>query len=186
MKKFASLFGVLMISLAACGAVEEHEPDPTDPTTEVDRVDETDPTNDTPDPADEELAVAPFDNDSLQNPAVEQFMSPTGTRVLTVDGDISDPEGDTDDWVEFRVPANSNSSQPVWLTLDCSIDGHASDRARVTLYEDGVQTTRGALCNDGEVSLTIDNTKTQTLRVHFNSVADAAYMNYTLVVKAYR
>ena len=133
------------------------------------------------------LPIAAFDNDSVQNPALEQFMSPTGTRELYYSNDISFPEGDSEDFIEFSVPNNSNSSQRVWLTLDCAIEGDEGALVRADIWEDGVETsTKRVMCNEGEKEITIDNTKDQTVRIYLLSVAAASYVDYTLTVLAYR
>lgn len=129
--------------------------------------------------------IAPFDNDSLQNPAVSVFFSPTGTRNFTHSNDISYPDGDQDDWVAFEFPNNANSSQNVWLTLECSIVGDENARVIANISEDGVATTKRVFCNDGETQLTVDNTKVQQVRIYFQ-ITGPAYVTYTLTVVGYR
>ncbi|MFQ5434675.1 MAG: hypothetical protein ACE5FD_07345, partial [Anaerolineae bacterium] len=130
-------------------------------------------------------AIAQFDNDSLQNPAVSVFMSPTGNRNFSHSNDISYPNGDQDDWVEFEFPNNSNTSQRVRITLNCNITGPDGAQVRATIYEDGQQTTKIVICGQGETFLTVDNTKKQQLRIHWGITQDGVYATYDLTVVGY-
>lgn len=132
------------------------------------------------------IQIAPFDNDSLQNPAQSVFLSITGTRNFSHSHDVSYENGDQEDWVEFEFPNNANTNQPVWITLNCTITGAGNAQLRVTLYEDGAGTTQIVLCNDGEKQLTVNNTKTQQLRIHFGIPAPDIYATYTLTVVGFR
>ena len=130
--------------------------------------------------------IAPFDNDSLQNPAVSVFLSITGNRNFNYSDAISYEGGDQDDWVEFEFPNNSNPNQIVWITLECAISGSDSAQVRATVYEDGGQTTKIVLCNQGETQLTVDNTKTQQVRIHFGITDENVYATYTITVVGFR
>ena len=140
----------------------------------------------TPTATEPTVQIAPFDNDSLQNPAQSVFLSPTGNRNFSHSHDVSYENGDQDDWVEFEFPNNSNASQPVWITLSCNLVGGGNAQLRATLYEDGVGTTQIVLCNEGEKQLTVNNTKTQQLRIHFGIPAPDIYATYTVTVVGFR
>lgn len=137
-------------------------------------------------PSPTSVPIAPFDNDSLQNPAVSQFLSPTGVRQFSYSNDVSFANGDQEDWVEFWFPNNSNSSQTMWITLDCNIIGGTNAQLRVTVYEDQVGTTKTVLCNTGQQQLTVNNTKKQQLRIHFGITNPDIYATYTVQVVGYR
>ena len=113
--------------------------------------------------------IAPLDNDSLQTPAVTEFLSITGTRDFSYVDQISTPMGDTEDWVEFEFPNNANTAQQVRVTLDCVYsDAENGAQGSATVWEDDVEDTGlAAICNDGEQILTVDNTKVQSVRIHF-------------------
>ena len=131
--------------------------------------------------------VAAFDNDSLQNPALDLFLSITGTREFTYSDEISFSQGDQDDWVEFEFPNNSNANQVVYVTLDCEYQGNVGNaQVRATVYEDQQQTSKIAICNTGEQQLTVNNTKTQQVRIHFGITNEGAYVTYTLRVVGFR
>jgi hypothetical protein len=153
------------------------------------------PVDEAPPPVDEapdlSAFIAPFDNDSLQNPAVSEFMSPTGNRELVYFDQVSALEGDGDDWIEFELPNNSNSAQRIRVELRCEFSGQASQNAqvRVTLWEDGEEDlTLRALCNDGLRELTVDNTKVQTARISFSvpPVDAQVLVDYELRILGFR
>ncbi len=58
------------------------------------------------------------DGDSAQNPAVTVTLSLTGTGSFQFSGDVSSPEGDAEDWVQFTP-----YTQTVRLELECSGSG---------------------------------------------------------------
>jgi hypothetical protein len=126
---------------------------------------------------------APFDNDSLQNPAQDVFLSITGTRDFTHSDAVSFPNGDQDDWVQFEFPNNSNSNQVVRLTLTCQLSGNVGNaQLRATIYENGQQTSKIAICGQGQQQLIVDNTKVQQVRIHFGVTNDGVYATYSLQV----
>jgi uncharacterized protein YgiM (DUF1202 family) len=134
------------------------------------------------------VPIAPFDNDSLQNPAVSVFFSPTGTRNFTHQNDVSHPNGDQDDWVRFEFPNASNTSQNVWITLTCNIQGSAQAQLRATIWVNNQATSQNVICNSGEQQLTVNNTQVQFVRVHFG-ITDGnnpIYAAYTLTVVGFR
>lgn len=134
----------------------------------------------------EQTKIADLDNDSLQNPAQSIFFSPTGTKNFTHNNAVSYANGDQEDWVEFEFPNNSNTNQVVWLTLSCTITGDPDAQLRATIYEDGNSTNKIVICNQGEAQLTVDNTKTQQVRIHWGITKDDIYADYSLTVVGFR
>lgn len=133
------------------------------------------------------IQVAPLDNDSLQSPAEEHFLSITGERELIYTDEISTPEGDAEDFIEFELPNSTNPSQVIHVTLDCAVTGDADAVARVDILEDGsFGGTLSVFCNNGERSLTVDNTAIQTARISISSAAEATHVDYTLAVVGFR
>ena len=177
------------------GTAPAQEPDPTttsepieEPTSEPEEEPDPTATAEPPqEPTNEPVQEAPFDNDSLQNPAQDIFLSITGTRNFAHANDISYSGGDQDDWVAFEFPNNSNTAQNVWITLDCSLSGNVGNaQMRATIYEDGVQTNKIVQCGSGEQRLTVDNTKKQTVRIHYSITNEGVYGTYTLTVVGFR
>ena len=158
-----------------------------DPTYTPTATEENEPTTTpTPTATTEQVKVADFDNDSLQNPATTLFLSPTGTRNFTHSNAVSYANGDQDDWVEFEFPNNSNSNQNVWVTLECTIIGNPEAQLRAIVYEDGNATNKIVICNQGETTLTVDNTKVQQVQIHWGIPKDNVYADYVLTVVGYR
>ena len=134
----------------------------------------------------QEAKVADFDNDSLQNPAQTHLLRITGTRNFSHSNAVSYANGDQDDWVQFEFPNNSNVNQNVWITLNCTIEGSDSAQLRATIWEDGAQTSKIVICGQGEQQLTVDNTKVQSVRIHWGITDDDIYADYTLTVVGFK
>lgn len=176
MTKLALAFTSLIVSLAACGAVTDDAPPTDEPPADEPPTDE---------PPIDEARIAPFDNDSLQQPARDEFLSITGTRSLVQTEEISAATGDAEDWVAFRLPASSNAQQRIYLTLDCALTGSPDAIVRATVWTDGVATTKSVACNAGEAPITVDNTLEHAVRVHVVSAPDDVHVDYTLTVRAF-
>ena len=73
---------------------------------------------DTPLPSTPTVVPAPMDNDSAQAPAVNVVFSATGTRSMQYASDVSSPNGDTDDWMQFTP-----FTQTVRIDLACTGNG---------------------------------------------------------------
>jgi uncharacterized protein YraI len=56
------------------------------------------------------VIAAPQDNDSSSSPAVNITFSPSGARTLIYSSDISTPEGDSQDWIQFTPYSASVSA----------------------------------------------------------------------------
>lgn len=178
----------------------EPDPDPFDegeePIDEMDNpIDEAeDPDPNEEDPVEDDdgvdpLRVAPFDNDSLQNPGVSELLRITGRRELGYLDQISALQGDAEDFVEFQLPNSSNPAQPIQVELLCTYDGPAGNvQGRVTFHEDGViDPGQMVLCNEGLVNLTVDNTKVHTAMVHFGiPPQEQTLLDYELVIIGFR
>lgn len=134
--------------------------------------------------------VAPFDGDTIQNPAIDVFLSPTGTKEFDYTDQVSDPAGDVEDWVGFESTFGSTTTtQSIWVTLDCSFlpSQIGSTNASATVWEDGVRNfNQRAFCNDGEQRLTVKTNAEKRIGVEFSVGApddEQILLNYTLTVK---
>lgn len=135
----------------------------------------------------EEL-IAPFDNDSAANPAVDEFLSITNTREIVYTDQISSEDGDNEDFVQFELPNNSNPKQNIAIAIDCDVFGDEEVFARVDLFNvDGNDETRingvPIDCNAGELRVTVRNDQVQMARVRVQGVPQVqTLIEYTLVV----
>lgn len=129
--------------------------------------------------------IAPFDGDSINNPAVFVNFSPTGEREFTFSNDVSTPEGDLEDWVRFKTVASQSPSARVWLTVVCNGNSpEAEQRFRVTLW-DGFEErlSLNARCGDNAKQLTVLPNHTYNARIHIPSSGGPYYVQYTLTVR---
>ena len=156
----------------------EEEPDP-------DLEPELDPELE-PDPEPEPVLFAPFDNgQSAADPHRTCFLSITGERAFEHIDAISNVEGDLDDWVQFEFPNNSNPNQVMQMSLECTFIGPEL-LVRATIWEDGAPTLEAVSCNEGLQVLTVDNTKVQSVRIHFVGGDEPTLLDYRLSVVGFR
>lgn len=73
---------------------------------------------DTPQPPIPTLVPAPIDGDSAGAPAINIPLSATGSRSFQYSSDISSPDGDNEDWVQF-----TSFTQTTLLGMDCFGNG---------------------------------------------------------------
>ena len=66
------------------------------------------------------LATALLDGDSAQSPAVNITLSASSLRSFNYSSDVSSPEGDPDDWVQFTLDGQPGQQTIVSVVLDCS------------------------------------------------------------------
>ena len=71
-------------------------------------------------------AAARLDNDSAEAPAANVTFSPTGTRTLIYSSDVSAPQGDSQDWIEF-----TSYGAGMLISLSCNGNG----RIKIELEE---------------------------------------------------
>ena len=64
------------------------------------------------------LIPAPEDSDSAQSPAVKITLSWTGSRSFQYSSDVSSPEGDAEDWIQFTP-----FTETIQVVLDCAGNG---------------------------------------------------------------
>ena len=71
-------------------------------------------------PAAQNLATAYSDGDSYQSPAVSITLSTASVKSFNYSSDISSPEGDAEDWIQFLLGGQSGQQSMVSVVLDCS------------------------------------------------------------------
>ena len=69
------------------------------------------------------LTTAYPDGDSAQSPAVSITLSKTSTSSFNYSSDLSAPEGDAEDWVQFKLDGQTGTETIVSVILDCSGSG---------------------------------------------------------------
>jgi len=114
------------------------------------------------------------DNDSPANPIMNVTFDPTGTQVSIYNGDVSAPEGDEQDWVQFTP-----YSQTVLLEISCK--GSDLD---IEILQDGpaVQQMEAIYCGS---KLIVHVEPNQPIKIRFTAHSDGSlnYTSYTLHLK---
>jgi uncharacterized protein YgiM (DUF1202 family) len=72
------------------------------------------------------LATAYQDGDSAQAPAVSVTLSKTSVHSFNFSSDISSPEGDAEDWVQFKINGEQGQPATVSAVFNCSGSGSLS------------------------------------------------------------
>ncbi|MGZ9166239.1 MAG: SH3 domain-containing protein, partial [Anaerolineales bacterium] len=114
------------------------------------------------------------DNDSPASPIMNVTFDPTGTQVSIYNGDVSAPEGDEQDWVQFTP-----YSQTVLLEVSCK--GSDLD---IEILQNGpaVQQMEAIYCGS---KLIIHVQPDQPIKIRFTAHSDGLlnYTSYTLHLK---
>ena len=125
----------------------------------------------TPQPPTPTLVPAPVDGDSAQSPAVKIFLSATGSRSFQYSGDVSSPDGDNEDWIQFTP-----FTQTALLSFDCF--GNGTPTLEVLQNNSSVQ---NLTCGEKVV---VNTTPESTYLVHIESGSGDSlqYTRYVLQV----
>lgn len=127
------------------------------------------------------LGPASADKDSSAAPAIQVTFSPAGTRQFSYSSDLSSPQGDAEDWVEFTPYASlAGSPARVLLSLACNGNG----KLTVELWQDGaaLKDWSGLVCGDRDVLLELAAGQAYQFRLRANSGDGLRYVHYTLTV----
>ncbi|MFH2101975.1 MAG: SH3 domain-containing protein [Chloroflexota bacterium] len=122
------------------------------------------------------------DGDSPTNPLVRVAFSTTGTRRFIYTGDVSAPEGDPEDWLEF-TPAVTIPGGDARLLLSLACQGNG---ALVTaLSQGGLPLTGWGTLDCGTSGLVLDLPSGQAyrLQVRLAEAAGLRLVRYTLTVR---
>jgi uncharacterized protein YraI len=113
------------------------------------------------------------DGDSKQSPLASTSFSPIGTSALQVNGDVSTPDGDKEDWIQF-----TSFGKAITIQLTCS-----SSTFSVELWNN-ITLEKSALLSCGEKkAVTIDPSVPYFLRLS-EAATDLHYTHYTLSLEA--
>ena len=112
------------------------------------------------------------DGDSMQAPLAVAFFSPTDSRALQVNGDVSAPDGDVEDWVQFTT-----AGEVVAIQVTCS-----SNTLRVELWKDE-KPVDDLACGDKSF-VTVASNSSYFLRLSESSANEPGYTKYILSVES--
>ncbi len=116
------------------------------------------------------------DGDSMQVPLATAIFSPTGARTLQVMGDVSAPNGDVEDWVQF-----SANNDIVSIQVLCSGNTLYAELWNNEKIVDGFSLTCGS-----ERFVTIAPNSNYFLRLSESSADELRYTSYILNVEVVR
>ncbi len=131
------------------------------------------PTDTTPTPSAISI-LAMQDGDSMQAPLAAVTFSPTGSRTLQVSGDVSAPDGDLEDWIQFTT-----DGKIVAIQVTCP-----GNTLRVELWNNE-KPVDDLPCGDKSFVTVVPN-NTYFLRLSESSMNDPRYTNYILKVENIR
>ena len=114
------------------------------------------------------------DGDSMQAPLAVVTFSPTSSRTLQVNGDVSAPDGDLEDWIQFTT-----DSEVVTIQVTCP-----GNTLRVELWNNE-KPVDDLPCGDKSFVTVIPNSS-YFLRLSESSVNGSGYTNYILKVEDVR
>lgn len=116
------------------------------------------------------------DGDSMAAPLAKVTISPAGARAFQVNGDVSAPEGDTEDWIEFN-----SYSGTVEVQVLCS-----NSALQVELWNNGTSVEDLSFTCGEERVLSLTPNSAYSLRLSNPVTNESRYTKYTLRVKAVR
>ena len=117
------------------------------------------------------LLPAPMDNDSAQSPAISITLSATGTQSFQYSSDVSSPNGDNEDWIQFI-----SFTQAIQLVVGCV--GNGTIVLEVLENDSMVQ---NMICGENAVVKTTMASQ-YTIHITSNSSNGLRYTFYTLWV----
>jgi uncharacterized protein YraI len=121
------------------------------------------------------LVPAWMDNDSAENPIARVSFDSSGTQTLIYNGDVSTPEGDTQDWIRF-----TSYSTLVIASLECI----GSNSLRVDILENNVPTKQTITCGEQMKAVVVNRGASYLIHLQaLQSSENLQYTNYTLTIK---
>ncbi len=122
------------------------------------------------------------DLDTSVSPVARVTFSASGTRKFIYTGDVSTPDGDVEDWIEFTAYAPSGSAS---ATLFASLTCHGNSTLIVELWQNGKSLSGwGSLtCGDIGRNLVVTPGIPYLLRMRATPGNGLQYVNYTITIK---
>ncbi|MEZ0396725.1 MAG: SH3 domain-containing protein [Anaerolineales bacterium] len=126
------------------------------------------------------LGPASADGDSLVRPAVQVTFAPGGVRQFTYTSDLSFPEGDLEDWLEF-TPFASGPQALMYVSLNC--EGNAS--LTVEFWREGAPLAASPALACGAYQLPVRLPAGAAVQIHLRiaETDSLRYCRYTLSLR---
>jgi len=120
------------------------------------------------------IPSAILDGDSIQSPIGAAVFSATGIHVLQVNDDISSPDGDTEDWIQF-TPYTKN----IFMASKC-----VNSALQVELWSDGKYADGFALACGGKFMVKTVPGRVYDVRIQPDDGNDPQYVQYSFTVSS--
>jgi len=115
------------------------------------------------------------DHDSSSNPIASVIFDPTGTQLLIYNGDVSTPQGDSEDWIAFKPDGS-----PVFVSLECIGGGSI----KVEMTGNHLPKNTNLACGDQTKRILVKAGSNYLIHVvAVPSVGNLQHINYTLKIK---
>jgi uncharacterized protein YraI len=126
------------------------------------------------------VGPAPEDGDSAAAPSVRVTFSPSGARQFSTIGQVSAPQGDSQDWIEFTPYAATGSSVRLIVSLTCTGNGSLA----VDLLQNGLPVSGWGGLQCGQVDQSISLNTGMTYQFHLSAITETSLslVTYTLTV----
>jgi uncharacterized protein YraI len=121
------------------------------------------------------LVPAWMDNDTAESPVAHVKFDLSGTHTLLYNGDVSTPEGDPQDWIEFTA-----DSTLVIASLECM----GSNSLQVNILENNVPSSQTIACGQKMKAIAVN--RHMSYLIHLQAILSSEnlqYTNYTLTIK---
>ena len=128
------------------------------------------------------LGPAFWDNDSASSPGGRVAFSPLGTRTFTYTSDVSSPQGDPDDWLEF-TPYGSQGGNIAILQASLSCSGNGNLELSLTQGGSPVAGWGPLACGDEDAVLQLPPGKTYLLHITPSAGDGLRFIHYTLTIR---
>ena len=129
------------------------------------------------------LEAAPSDGDSPQTPALTVTFSPQSSRLFAYTSEVSYPEGDREDWIQF-APYSPQAGQtaPMLASLTCEGNGTVV----VELWQDGTPLENWGTLACGSSQGPLNLAGDSTYLIHLSAAEGSGglqFVQYTLTVQ---
>ena len=115
------------------------------------------------------------DHDSASQPIASVLFEPAGTQTLQCNGDLSSPQGDSDDWIVFR-----HYDRFLYVSLDC----RESSSVRLELLENDTLTDTLMECGTSLRRIVVNPGSNYVLHIQaLPSTGNLQYTSYTVTIK---
>jgi uncharacterized protein YraI len=116
------------------------------------------------------------DDDSMNNPVVSVTFEPGGTRSFIYNGDVSTPEGDSQDWINF-IPYG----QTVFISIECA----GQPQPPIDLVVNSLIVQADLHCADRMKRIDVNAGSSYFLHLQMpSSTTGLQYLSYTITIQS--